>query len=314
MSDVYSRVAVLVPCLDEEVTVGKVVDDFRRALPGAVVYVYDNASSDSTALVAAAHGAFVVHEPRRGKGNVVRSMFRDVEADCYLMVDGDDTYPAESAPALVAPVLNREADMVVGDRIADGSCAAENKRPFHGLGNNLVRRAIKCAFGVSYGDVMTGYRAMSRDFVKTFPVLSDGFQVETELSVHAADHRMRVVDVPVAYRDRPEGSASKLDTLSGGARVLAMIASMFRDYRPMAFFSLVSALLLALGLALGVPVVGEYMSSGVVERLPTAILAAALVSLSALSLACGLVLDSVAKSSRRQWELEGYRVQAMPQG
>lgn len=307
MSDSYSRVAVLIPCLDEEVTVGGVVDGFRRALPGAVVYVYDNASSDSTALVAAAHGAFVVHEPRRGKGNVVRSMFRDIDADCYLMVDGDDTYPAEAAPTLVAPVLNGEADMVVGDRIADGSYAAENKRPLHGFGNALVRRAIKLAFGVSYGDVMTGYRAMSRDFVKTFPVLSDGFQVETELSVHAADHRMRVVDVPVAYRDRPEGSSSKLDTLSDGVRVLAMIASMFRDYRPMTFFSIAAALFLVVGLALGVPVVAEYMSTGLVERLPTAFLAATLVSLSALSLACGLVLDSVAKSSRRQWELGAYR-------
>ena len=222
-------VAVLIPCYNEEVTIGKVVDDFRRVLPGAEVWVYDNNSSDRTAQVAREHGARVRREPRQGKGNVVRQMLRDIDADCYLMVDGDDTYPAEAAPELVRPVLAGRADHVVGDRLSNGTYGEENKRQFHGFGNGLVRWLIKVLYGFDYADVMTGYRAMSRPFARTYPVLSPGFELETELSIHAVDKRWRIEQVPIEYRDRPEGSESKLNTVSDGLKVLRMIASLFKD-------------------------------------------------------------------------------------
>lgn len=301
------QIAVLIPCYNEEVTIGKVVADFKRELPGADIYVYDNNSTDRTAEIARAAGATVRLEPRQGKGNVVRQMFRDIEADCYLMVDGDDTYPAERARDLCAPILEGRADMTVGDRLSNGTYAEENKRAFHGFGNNLVRFMIRWIYGYGFEDVMTGYRAFSRPFVKTFPVLSEGFQIETELSIHAVDRRWRIVDVPIEYRDRPEGSVSKLSTVSDGIRVVLMIGSMFKNYRPLKFFGIVAALLLALGLLCGVPVVLEFMATGLVPRLPTALLATGLVFLSALSLATGLVLDNVAKSERKRWELDVYR-------
>ena len=303
-----SGVAVLIPCYNEAATIAKVVGDFRAALPEATVYVYDNASTDGTADIAAAAGAVVRREPRRGKGNVVRSMFRDVDADCYLMVDGDDTYPAEAAPALIAPIAAGEADMAVGDRISNGSYGAENGRRFHGFGNDLVRWLIRVLYGYSFEDVMTGYRAFSRAFVKTMPVMSQGFQVETEISVWAVDRRWRVADVPVDYRDRPEGSESKLSTYSDGMLVLAAIASLFRDYRPMAFFGWVSVVLVALGLVAGVPVIAEYLDTSYVSKLPSAVLAVALMLCAALSFAAGTILDSVARANRRRWELEVYRV------
>lgn len=306
----WSDVAVIIPCYNEEPTVAKVVADFRAALPGAAVYVYDNNSSDRTAELARAAGAIVRREPRQGKGNVVRQMFRDIDAGCYLMVDGDDTYPAEAAPQLCAPVLADEADMTVGDRLTNGTYAEENKRAFHGFGNDLVRAMIKWIYGFSFGDVMTGYRAMSRPFAKTFPVLSQGFQIETELSIHAVDRRWRIADVPIAYRDRPEGSVSKLDTVGDGVRVLAMIGSLFKDYRPLKFFSLVALVFLVLGLVPGVSVVIEFLRTGLVPRLPTAVLAVALVFLCGLSFATGLILDTVAKAERKEWELEVYRVAA----
>ncbi len=244
-------IAVLIPCYNEALTIAKVVDDFHAALPQATIYVYDNNSTDDTATIAAAHGAVVHYEPRQGKGNVVRQMFRDIEADCYLMVDGDDTYPAESAPALCAPILNGTADMTVGDRLSNGTYAQENKRAGHGFGNNLVRAMIKWIYGYGFEDVMTGYRAFSRVFVKTCPVLSAGFQIETEFSIHAVDRRWRIVDVPIVYRDRPEGSVSKLNTVSDGARMSMAIASLFKNYRPLKFFSLVALILLAAGLYRG---------------------------------------------------------------
>ncbi len=301
-------VAVLIPCYNESATIAKVVGDFRAALPEATIYVYDNASTDGTADIAAAAGAVVRHESRRGKGNVVRSMFRDVDADCYVMVDGDDTYPAEVAPALIAPIAAGDADMAVGDRISNGSYGAENGRRFHGFGNDLVRWLIRVLYGYSFEDVMTGYRAFSRAFVKTMPVMSQGFQVETEISVWAVDRRWRVADVPVDYRDRPEGSESKLSTYSDGMLVLAAIASLFRDYRPMAFFGWVSVVLVALGLVAGVPVIAEYLDTGYVSKLPSAVLAVALMLCAALSFAAGTILDSVARANRRRWELEVYRV------
>ena len=303
-----SGVAVLIPCYNESATIAKVVGDFRTALPEATVYVYDNASTDDTASIAAAAGAIVRREPRRGKGNVVRSMFRDVDADCYIMVDGDDTYPAEAATALIAPIAAGEADMAVGDRISNGSYGAENGRRFHGFGNDLVRWLIRVLYGYSFEDVMTGYRAFSRAFVKTMPVMSEGFQIETEISVWAVDRCWRVVDVPVDYRDRPEGSESKLSTYSDGMLVLAAIASLFRDYRPMAFFGWASVVLVALGLVAGVPVIVEYFDTAYITKLPSAVLAVALVICAALSFAAGTILDSVARANRRRWELEVYRV------
>ena len=263
-------IAVIIPCYNEAPTIGKVIDDFHRELPQATVYVYDNNSSDDTSRIATEHGATVRFEPRQGKGNVCRQMFRDIDADCYLMVDGDDTYPAEAAKALCEPILNGTADMTVGDR------------------------------------VMTGYRAMSRPFVKTFPVLSEGFQIETELSIHAVDHRWRIKDVPIEYRDRPEGSESKLNTVSDGIKVVAMIGTLFKDYRPLKFFSLVALLFAVFGLALGMPIVVEYFQTGLVPRFPTAMLAASVMFLCGQSLATGFILDSVAKVEKKQWEVNVY--------
>lgn len=304
---VQDEIAVIIPCYNEAPTIGKVVDDFHRELPEATVYVYDNASTDATAAIAMGHGATVRFEPRQGKGNVCRQMFRDIDADCYLMVDGDDTYPAESALSLCAPILAGEADMVVGDRLSNGTYAQQNTRAFHGLGNDLVRAMIKWIYGYGFEDVMTGYRAMSRPFVKTIPVLSEGFQIETELSIHAVDRRWRIADVPVEYRDRPEGSVSKLNTVRDGLRVIAMIGTLFKDYRPLKFFSLVALLFCISGLCAGIPVVTEYFTTGLVPRFPTAILAAALMFMAALSLATGFILDAVAKVERKQWELRVYR-------
>lgn len=300
-------VAVLIPCYNEAVTIGKVVDDFKSVMPEADIYVYDNNSTDGTAEIALEHGAIVRTERRQGKGNVVRQMFRDIEADYYLMVDGDDTYPAEAAPDLIAPLVSGEADMTVGDRLSNGSYGEENDRAFHGFGNNLVRFLIKLIYGYSFEDVMTGYRAFNRVFVKSMPVLSSGFQIETELSIHAVDKRWRIVDVPINYRDRPEGSFSKLSTLGDGAKVLMAIASLFKDYRPMAFFGWLALIFIILGLIAGVPVIIDFSRTHLVERLPSALLAVALVLCGALSLTVGLVLDTVAKNNRKQWEIDVYK-------
>ena len=304
---VRDGIAVIIPCYNEALTIGKVIDDFRSELPEATVYVYDNNSTDGTAEIARTRGAIVKYEPRQGKGNVCRQMFRDIDADCYLMVDGDDTYPAESALSLCAPILAGEADMVVGDRLSNGTYAQQNARAFHGFGNDLVRAMIRWIYGYGFEDVMTGYRAMSRPFVKTFPVLSEGFQIEAELSIHAVDRRWRIADVPVEYRNRPEGSVSKLNTVRDGLKVIAMIGTLFKDYRPLKFFSLVALLFCIGGLCAGIPVVAEYLATGLVPRFPTAILAVALMFMAALSLATGFILDAVAKVERKQWELRVYR-------
>jgi len=300
-------VAVLIPCYNEAVTIGKVIDDFKRVLPDADIYVYDNNSKDDTAAIAEDHGAIVRTEPRQGKGNVVRQMFREIDADYYIMVDGDDTYPAEAAPRLLEPLMNDTADMTVGDRLSNGTYGEENDRAFHGLGNNLVRWLIKVIYGYAFDDVMTGYRAFNRIFVKTMPVLSEGFQIETELSIHAVDKRFRIVDVPIDYRDRPEGSYSKLSTFGDGAKVLRAIASLFKDHKPMAFFGWLALLLIVLGLIAGIPVIAEYFQTGLVPRIPTAILAIALVICGALSFTAGIILDTVAKTGRKQWELFTYQ-------
>ncbi|MBO4352572.1 MAG: glycosyltransferase [Eggerthellaceae bacterium] len=296
-------VAVLVPCYNEAVTIAKVVDDFRRCLPDATVYVYDNNSTDGTADIAREHGAVVRNESRQGKGRVVRSMVRDIDADYYIMVDGDDTYPAEAAADLLRPLIDGEADMVVGDRISNGSYGDENDRAFHGFGNNLVRWLIKRIYGFEFSDVMTGYRSFNRVFAKTLPVVSQGFELETELSIHAVDKAWRIAEVPIDYRDRPEGSESKLSTFSDGYKVLKMIMSLFKDYKPMALFGWVALVLIVLGLIVGIPVVVDFARTGLVERLPSALLAVALVISGLLSLVSGLILDTVVKGSRKQYEL-----------
>lgn len=301
------KVAVLIPCYNEAVTIGKVVDDFKRVLPDADIYVYDNNSKDDTAAIAEDHGAIVRTEPRQGKGNVVRQMFREIDADYYIMVDGDDTYPAEAAPRLLEPLMNDTADMTVGDRLSNGTYGEENDRAFHGFGNNLVRWLIKVIYGYAFDDVMTGYRAFNRIFVKTMPVLSEGFQIETELSIHAVDKRFRITDVPIDYHDRPEGSYSKLSTFGDGAKVLRAIASLFKDHKPMAFFGWLALILIVLGLIAGIPVIAEYFQTGLVPRFPTAILAIALVICGALSFTAGIILDTVAKTGRKQWELFTYQ-------
>lgn len=301
------RVAVLIPCLDEEPTIGKVVGDFKRELPEAEVWVYDNGSTDGTARVARQAGARVVSEPRRGKANVVRQMIRDVDADVYLLVDGDDTYPADAAPDLVAPIVEGVADMVVGDRLSQGDYARSGARPFHSLGNALVCGTIRLLYGVDVPDAMSGYRAMSRPFAETLPILTSGFEVETEMTIHAIDKWWRVDYVPVRYRDRPPGSVSKLKTLSDGVRVLATVARLFRDYRPLPLFTLVSALLAAVALALGIPVVLEWSMTGLVPRLPTALLATGLAILAVVCAVCGVVLSAQAADARRRAEVEAIR-------
>lgn len=308
MSNAQPIIAALVPCYNESLTIAKVCDDFKKYLPEATVYVYDNNSSDGTAKIAAEHGAVVVHEGRQGKGNVVRQMLRDIDADCYVMVDGDDTYPIEQVREVIAPILDGTADHVVGDRLSNGTYAAENKRAGHGFGNDLVRWLIKVLYGFEYTDVMTGYRAFNREFAKTLPVLSPGFEIETELSIHAVDKNWRIVQVPIDYRDRPEGSESKLNTVSDGIKVLKMIFSLFKDYKPLGFFSLIALVFFVIGFVLGIPVIAEFAATGLVPRFPTAILAVAFCGLAALMLVCGLILDTVVKGNRRDWELRAIEV------
>ena len=300
-------IAVIIPCYNEQQTIGKVIDDMRASLPTASIYVYDNASSDDTPIEASKHGAVVVSEPRSGKGNVVRSMFRDIDADCYLMIDGDDTYPAEAAPSLVSSVLLDGNDMAIGDRITNVSYTEENSRAFHGFGNSLVRFTVSHLYGMRYDDVMTGYRCVSRAYAKTIPVMSSGFQIETEMSIHAADHNMRMVEIPIDYRDRPAGSVSKLNTIPDGLRVLRTICAQFKDRRPLRFFSLVAALLVLVGILVGIPVISDYIATRLVPKLPSAVLAVGLVTIGILSMLTGLILDTIAKNERMRFENEWMR-------
>ena len=304
----HAAIAVLIPCYNEELTVAQVVESFYDALPQATVYVYDNASDDNTAQFAAQAGAIVVSEPRRGKGNVVRQMFREVNADAYLLVDGDMTYSATDAQRLLVPILSGQADMVVGDRLSSGAYAAENTRAFHGFGNKLVAWLVRRCCGGDVHDVMTGYRAFSRTFVKSFPVLSKGFEIETEMTVHALDRGFRVTSVDVSYRDRPEGSDSKLDTFADGARVLAAFGNLMRHSRPLVFFGTIAVLFAVAALVCGLPPVVEYATTGFVSHVPLCIAAVGAGVLSALSLVCGLILDSLSAASRRIYELEVVRL------
>ena len=263
-------IAVLVPCYNEAKTVEKVIKDYKKVLPNADIYVYDNNSTDGTDEIARKAGAIVRYERRQGKGNVIRTMFKEIDADCYLMIDGDDTYPAEHAKEMVDLVINNKVDMVIGDRLSS-TYFTENKRLFHNFGNKLVRWLINWLFQSNVRDIMTGYRAFSYDFVKTFPVLSKGFEIETEMTIHAVDKNFKLVEIPVTYRDRPEGSVSKLNTYSDGFKVLKTIATLFKEYKPSIFFGLIGFIFFAIAVGFGTPVFIDYFKTGVVERFPTLI-------------------------------------------
>ena len=296
------KIAVLIPCYNEAKTVEKVVKDYKKALPEADIYVYDNNSSDGTDKIAKKAGAIVKYEYRQGKGNVIRSMFKDIEADCYLMIDGDDTYPAENAREMCDLILEGKADMVIGDRLSS-TYFTENKRPFHNLGNRLVRGLINKLFKSNVRDIMTGYRAFSYEFVKTFPVLSKGFEIETEMTIHALDKNFLLKEVPVNYRDRPEGSVSKLNTYRDGFRVLKTIGRLFKEYKPTIFFSIIGLIFLIIAVVFAVPVFAEYFETGLVPRYPTLIFSGFMLIISILMFVCGLLLEVVVKKHRQLFEL-----------
>ena len=297
------KIAVIIPCYNEELTIGKVINDFKGELPEADIYVYDNNSKDKTGEIAKEHGAIVIKEIRQGKGNVVRSMFRDIDADIYIMVDGDDTYPAEAVRDLMEPIINNEADMVIGDRLSNGTYEKENKRAFHNLGNNLVQGLIGLLFKNEIKDIMTGYRAFNRFFVKTMPVMSEGFQIETEMSIHALDKKFRLKEIPIEYRDRPDGSESKLNTFRDGYRVIKTLLGLFKDYKPLLFFGIITIVSLALGLIVGIPVIVEFVLTRFITKVPSAILAVGFIIVSMISLSCGLILDTISATSKRNYEL-----------
>lgn len=301
------KIAVLIPCYNEAKTVEKVVKDFKEVLPEAVIYVYDNNSTDDTALLAEKAGAVVRQEYQQGKGNVIRRMFRDIDADCYIMTDGDDTYPAEFAREMADLVLQKNVDMVVGDRLSS-TYFTENKRPFHNFGNSLVRKAINLMFRTEIKDIMTGYRAFSYQFVKSFPVLSRGFEIETEMSIHAVDKNMLLDNVVIEYRDRPEGSESKLNTYSDGLKVIRTIIRLFRNYKPMAFFGGMAAVLVLLAAVFFIPVFVEYIQTGQVPNFPTLIVCgfAALAAIQAFF--SGLILQNVVQKNRQDFEMELHRI------
>ncbi len=298
-----SSIALLIPCYNEELTIKKVIDDFKKELPEATIYVYDNNSIDRTFQIAKECDAIVKKEYRQGKGNVVRSMFRDIDAQIYIMIDGDDTYPASEVHKLIKPIIDEEADMVIGDRHSNGTYRDENKRPLHNFGNNLVKNLINKIFKTDLKDIMTGYRVFNRKFVKNMPVNSNGFEIETEMTLHTLDKRFLIKEISIEYRDRPEGSISKLDTYRDGMRVLKTILWVFKDYKPLAFFSILSFLFFLLGLIAGVPVLIEFISTSLILKMPSAILAVGLMLISILFLFSGFILDTIVKQHRENYEL-----------
>lgn len=302
------KIAVLIPCYNESKTIEKVVKDFKKVLPEAVIYVYDNNSTDHTDEIAREAGAVVRYEYQQGKGNVIRRMFREIDAECYVMADGDDTYPAEFAPEMVEKVLNKKVDMVIGDRLSS-TYFTENKRPFHNFGNSLVRKAINLMFKTEIKDIMTGYRAFSYQFVKSFPVLSKGFEIETEMSIHAVDKNMLLENVVIEYRDRPEGSESKLNTYSDGFKVLKTIGRLFKNYKPLEFFGVISAILMILALAFFVPVFSTYLRIGEVPNFPTLIVCGFAVLAAIQSLFAGMILQNIVQKNRQDFEMELHRIE-----
>ncbi len=304
------KIAVLIPCYNEEKTITKVVEDTRKTLPEAVIYVYNNNSSDRTAELAAAAGAVVRNEYMQGKGNVIRRMFREIDAECYIMVDGDDTYPMENAREMVNLVLEHNSDMVVGDRLSS-TYFTENKRPFHNFGNSLVRSSINRLFDCSIKDIMTGYRAFSYDFVKTFPVLSKGFEIETEMTIHAVYNNMQIDNVIVDYRDRPEGSTSKLNTFGDGFKVLSTIFNLYRNYKPFGFFGLLSLILALISVLFFIPVLAGYVQTGLVAKFPTLIVCGFVMLAAIQSFFSGLILSNLERNNRRNFEIERNNLHAM---
>lgn len=297
------RIAVLIPCYNEEKTIEKVIKDFRKELPNADIYVYDNNSKDKTAEIALNNGAIVKHEYKQGKGNVVKSMFYDIEADLYVMVDGDDTYPAESVHELLKSVQEGRADMCIGDRLSNGTYKKENKRPFHKLGNNVVKKAINFLFKTNLKDIMTGYRVFNKKFVKNLPVMAPKFEIETEMTLYALDKRFSIVEVPIIYRDRPEGSHSKLNTLSDGIKVLKTIVNIFRNYKPLFFFSILAFIMAIISLYFGIPVIIEYFRTRYIKKIPSAVMASGCMVMTIIFEQCGLILDTVVKINKENFQL-----------
>lgn len=304
------KIAVLIPCYNESQTIEKVVKDWKQELPEAVIYVYDNNSKDGTDEIAREAGAVVRYEYQQGKGNVIRRMFREIDAQCYIMIDGDDTYPAEMGREMVNKVLERNVDMVVGDRLSS-TYFEENKRPFHNFGNSLVRGSINRLFRSNIRDIMTGYRAFSYEFVKSFPVLSKGFEIETEMSIHAVDKNMAVENIIIEYRDRPQGSESKLNTYSDGFKVLKTIGRLYKNYKPMQFFGMVSLLLFIIAACMFVPVLITYFEIGLVPNFPTLIVSGFMALAALQSLFSGMILSTIAERERQEFEFRLQLVRRM---
>lgn len=305
------KTAILIPCYNEELTIKKVIKDFKKELPQADIYVYDNNSNDKTAIIAKENGAIVVPEYKQGKGNVVRSMFSDIEADIYVMVDGDDTYPAEFVHKLIEPVKEGRADMCIGDRLSNGTYQKENKRMFHEFGNNIVRRGINILFGSKLKDIMTGYRVFNKKFVKNMPVMSQKFEIETEMSLYALDKRFVIKEIPIIYRDRPEGSFSKLNTISDGIKVIKTIIKMLRHYHPLRFYTILAIIFAILGLIVGLPVIVEFFRTSFITKIPSAVLATGLMIIAVLMEQCGIILQTVVKVNRENYELNLLRYTQM---
>lgn len=296
-------VAVLIPCYNEEKTIRKVINDFRNELPMAKIYVYNNNSTDNSYNIAKEENVIVVNEYRQGKGNVIRSMFRDINADVYVMVDGDDTYEAKDVQKLIQPILHRKADMTVGDRLSEGLYRGENKRRFHNFGNNLVKNTINFLYKTNLKDIMSGYRCFNKMFVKNISILSKKFEIETEMTLHALDKGYIIEEIPIKYRDRPKGSFSKLNTISDGKSVVLTIIKIFKDHRPITFFYTIALIVFALGILIGFPVIMEYINLKYIYRIPSAVLAAALMIISIISVICGTILNTVVKKNLEQYEL-----------
>lgn len=305
------KVAILIPCYNEAQTIEKVIKDFRKELPDSEIYVYNNNSKDNTKEIAQKNGAIVVDEYKQGKGNVVRSQFRDIDADIYVMVDGDDTYPAEFVHQLIEPVRNGQADMTIGDRLSNGTYQKENKRHFHEFGNNLVKKSINVLFKTNLKDIMTGYRVFNKRFVKNMPVLSPKFEIETEMSLYALDKKYIIKEIPIVYRDRPEGSMSKLNTVSDGIKVVKTIVRMFKDYKPFRFFGIIALILFLLGLLIGIPVIVEFIKNSYITKVPSAILATGLMGLAGVSFQCGIILDTITRQHRENYELNLLRYEQL---
>lgn len=297
------KIAVLIPCYNEELTIEKVIQDFKRELPDSEIYVYDNNSNDRTAEIALKNSAILKREYKQGKGNVVRSMFYDIEADYYVMVDGDDTYPAEFVHELIKPVREGKADMCIGDRLSNGTYKKENKRPFHSLGNNIVRKSINLLFKTNLKDVMTGYRVFNKKIVKNIPVMTLNFEIETEMTLYALDKRFIILEIPIIYRDRPEGSESKLNTVKDGLKVLKTIIKMLKNYRPLFFFSIVAFIMLVISLIFGIPVILEYFKTNFITKVPSAVLASGCMILAFIIEQCGIILDTVVKINKENYQL-----------